>query len=76
MSTKSIKLSEETYRRLVELAGKLQIEYKKPVSIDDAIKYLLKRRISHLAGSWEVNEDELREIKESLRKGWETWKSA
>ncbi len=37
MTTKSIKLSEETYRKLVEIAGKLQAELKKPVSIEDAI---------------------------------------
>lgn len=76
MSTKSIKLSEETYRKLVELAGKLQAEFKKPVSMEDAIKYLLKRKISDLAGSWDVSDEEVREIKESLSKGWKTWKSA
>jgi predicted CopG family antitoxin len=76
MSTKSIKLSEETYRKLVELAGKLQAEFKKPVSMEDAIKYLLKRKIGDLAGSWDVSDEEVREIKESLSKGWKTWKSA
>jgi len=76
MTTKSIKLTEETYRKLVELAGKLQSELKRPVSIEDAIKYLMKRRISDLAGSWEISDDEVREVKESLRKGWRTWKSA
>ncbi|WP_048085916.1 hypothetical protein [Archaeoglobus veneficus] len=74
MATKSIKLSEETYRKLVEIAGKLQAELKKPVSIEDAIKYLMKRKISDLAGSWEVSDEEVREIKELLRKGWEAWK--
>jgi predicted transcriptional regulator len=39
MTTKSIKLSEDTYRRLVEIAGKLQVEYKKPVSIEDARRH-------------------------------------
>ncbi len=76
MSTKSIKLSEETYRELVELAGKLQAEFKKPVSIEEAIKYLLRRKISDLAGSWDVSDEEVRKIKESLSKGWRTWKSA
>ncbi len=75
MTTKSIKLSEGTYRKLVELAGKLQSELKRPVSIEEAIKYLMKRRISDLAGSWEVSEEEAEEIKESLRKGWKAWKS-
>lgn len=75
MSTKSIKLSEETYRRLVELAGKLQADLKRPVSIEEAIKYLMKRRISDLAGSWEISDEEVKEIRESLRKGWRAWKS-
>jgi len=75
MTTKSIKLSEDTYKKLVEIAGKLQVEYKKPVSIEDAIRYLIKRRISDLAGSWEISEEEVREIKKSLKRGWKAWKS-
>jgi predicted CopG family antitoxin len=75
MTTKSIKLSEETYRKLVELAGKLQTELKKPVSIEEAIKYLMKKRISDLAGSWEISEEEVMEIKESLRERWRAWRS-
>jgi len=74
MPTKSIKLSEETYRKLVEIAGKLQAELKKPVSIEDAIKYLMKRRISDLAGSWDISEEEVVEIKASLEEGWKKWK--
>lgn len=76
MTTKSIKVSEETYKRLVELAGKLQAELKKPVSIEDAIRYLMRRKISDLAGSWDVSDEEVREIKESLKRGWSTWKSS
>ncbi|RLI78829.1 hypothetical protein DRP05_05910 [Archaeoglobales archaeon] len=74
MTTKSIKLSEETYKKLVEIAGRLQVELKKPVSIEDAIKYLMKRKISDLAGSWEISDEEVYEIKESLKKGWRAWK--
>ncbi|RLI77800.1 hypothetical protein DRP07_11805 [Archaeoglobales archaeon] len=75
MPTKSIKLTEETYKKLVEIAGKLQSELKKPVSIEDAIKYLLKRRISDLAGSWDVSDEEIHAIKKSLDEGWKTWRS-
>ena len=75
MATKSIKVSEETYRKLVELAGKLQAELKKPVSIEDAIRYLMRRKISDLAGSWDISDEEVKEIKESLRRGGSTWKS-
>ena len=74
MTTKSIKVSEETYKRLVELAGKLQAELKRQVSIEDAIRYLMGRKISDLAGSWDVSDEEVREIKDSLRRG--AWKSS
>ena len=75
MTTKSIKLSEDTYKKLVEIAGKLQAELKKPVSIEDAIKYLMKRRISDLAGSWDLSNDEVQAIKKSLNEGWKAWKA-
>ena len=76
MTTKSIKISEETYKKLVELAGKLQAELKRPISIEDAIRYLMKRKLSDLAGSWDVSDEEVKEIKESLREGWIAWKSS
>ncbi len=75
MSTKSIRLSEKTYRKLVEFAGKLQYELKRPVSIEDAINFLMKRKISDLAGSWEVSDEELKEIMESLGRRWKSWRS-
>ncbi len=76
MVTKSIKLSEDTYRRLVELAGKLQAERGEPVPIEDAIRYLLKREISDLAGSWDVTDEEIEEVMRSLRRGWSTWRGS
>ncbi len=74
MVAKSIKLSEETYRKLVELAGKLQAERGEPVSIEEAIRYLMRREISDLAGSWDVTDEEVEEIKRSLEKGWTAWR--
>lgn len=74
MTTKSIKISEETYKKLVEVAGRLQSELKRSISIEDAIKYLMRRRISDLSGSWDVSDEEAREIKESLRKGRKAWR--
>ncbi len=74
MTTKSIKISEETYKKLVEMAGRLQAELKRSVSIEDAIKYLMRRKISDLSGSWDVSDEEAQEIKEFLRKGWKAWK--
>jgi predicted CopG family antitoxin len=71
---KPIKVSEETYRDLVRLAGKLQMEAGEPVSIESAIKYLLKSRISHLAGSWEMDDEEAEKIFGELREAWKRWK--
>ena len=74
MTTKSIRISHDIYEKLVEIAGKIQMDTKKPASIEDAIKYLLRKKISDLAGSWEIEDDEIKEIKESLEKGWKNWK--
>jgi predicted CopG family antitoxin len=68
MITKSIRISQDVYEKLVEIASKLQMDTKKPASIEDAIKYLLRRKISDLAGSWEIDDNEINEIKESLKK--------
>jgi len=74
MTTKSIRISHDIYEKLVEIAGKIQMDTKKPDSIEDAIKYLLRKKISDLAGSWEIEDNEINEIKESLEKGWKNWK--
>jgi len=52
---KAIKVSKETYSQLNEIAGELQTKLKRPVSIEEAMKYLIKRKekgkkISDLAG--------------------------
>ncbi len=75
---KTVRIDEETYRRLCEQAGELQIALKRSVSMDETIRYLtgsLKtpNKISNLAGSWKVSEKELETIKKGLRKGWKTW---
>ena len=76
---KAIKISEETYAELSAIAGQLQIEKKQPVSIDEAMRYLIRKnkkrkKISDLAGSWKMSESEAEEIKTSIAKAWETWK--
>jgi len=75
---KTVRIDEETYRRLCEQAGELQIALKRPISMDETIRYLtgsLKapNKISDLAGSWKVSEKELETIKKGLREGWKTW---
>jgi predicted CopG family antitoxin len=76
---KAIKISKETYAELSTIAGELQTKKKRPVSIDEAIKYLIRRsrkgkKISDLAGSWTMGDSEAAEIKASIDKAWETWK--
>lgn len=76
---KAIKISKETYAELSAIAGELQIKTKKPVSMDEAMKYLIRRskkgrKISDLAGSWIMSDDEAKEVKESIAKAWKTWK--
>ncbi|NLE05794.1 MAG: hypothetical protein GX638_13480 [Crenarchaeota archaeon] len=76
---KAVKISKETYAQLSAIAGKLQTKKKRPVSIDEAMKYLImrnrkKRKISDLAGSWTMSDTEAQEIKAALDKAWETWK--
>jgi predicted nucleic acid-binding Zn-ribbon protein len=76
---KAIKISKETYAELSSIAGELQVKLKRPVSIEEAMKHLIKRRkkgkkISDLAGSWNVTDKELKEIESSISKAWEKWK--
>ena len=77
---KNVKVSEETYSELSKAAGELQARFKRPVSLDEALRYLLslrKRRrrlkITDLAGSWDMSEEEWIEIKASLERAWKRW---
>ena len=76
---KAIKISKETYAELSELAGELQTRLRRPVSIEEAMRHLLKRRkkgtkISDLAGSWKLTDTEHREIQAAISQAWEKWK--
>lgn len=78
---KTVKISKETYARLSEVAGELQMKLKRPVSLDEAMKYLLSLRgkgvkITDLAGSLDISEEELAEIKASLAEAWRKWSPA
>ena len=76
---KAIKVSKETYAELSAIAGELQVKLKRPVSIEEAMKHLIKRskkgkRITDLAGLWkDVTDEEADEIKASINKAWKTW---
>ncbi len=76
---KSVRVEERTYRRLSQASGRLQAMLGRPVSLDEAIWYLLKGvreegRISDLSGSWDMSESEARETERVLREGWKRWK--
>ena len=75
---KAIKVSKETYAKLCEIAGELQVKLRRPVSIEEAMKDLIKRKekgkkISDLAGSWQMNDAEFTEIKTSINESWQKW---
>jgi len=75
---RTIRVDEETYKRLMEQAGKLQAFLRRSVSLDEAIRYLTEglreqNKISNLAGSWEVSDEEVDKIRKGLAEGWEKW---
>lgn len=75
---KTIKIRVETYEKLNEFAGLLQSRLKRPVSLDEAIQYLLKlsekTKISSLAGTWRMTDEEEKEIISSLKRLWSSWR--
>ena len=72
----SIKISEDNYRVLCSLSGKLREKLHKPVSINEAISFLYKRRkISDLAGVWKMSDKEASEFIADLKEGWNKWKT-
>ena len=77
--SKSIKVSKETYAELSQIAGELQIKLKRPVSMEETIKHLTGRRkkgtkISDLAGSWKISDEEAEEIENYIDKAWKKWR--
>jgi hypothetical protein len=75
---KAIKVSKETYAKLNEIAGELQVKLRRSVSIEEAMKELIKRRekgrkISDLAGSWNMTDAEFKGIKTAIDESWKKW---
>ncbi|MHA1729721.1 MAG: hypothetical protein ACTSWY_13470 [Promethearchaeota archaeon] len=75
MTTKSIRISKNTYEMLVELAGNLQSKTKRKISIEEAIKHLLRKRIGNFSESWEMSDEEYEDLKKKIGKVWKTWQS-
>jgi len=76
---KTVKISKETYAKLSEIAGELQMKLKRPISLDEAVRHLISlgvkgTKITDLAGSWDVSEEELVEIRASLTEAWRRWR--
>ena len=72
----SIKISEENYKILCSISGKLRESLHKPVSINEAISFLYKKRkISDLAGTWKMKKQEAEEFLTELKEGWSKWKT-
>ena len=76
---KTIKISKETYNELCAIAGELQMKLKRPVSLEEAMEHLISLRgkgakITDLAGSWSITDEELREIRASLGEAWKKWR--
>lgn len=76
---RSVRVEDRTYRKLSQASGRLQAMLGRPVSLDEAIWFLLKGareegKISDLAGSWDMSDSEAREVERVLRQGWKHWK--
>jgi len=75
MEAKTIKISPSNYRRLHEVAGELQKETGKPISIDKTLSYVLnKGKLSDFAGSWKMSDKEAEEFMKDTRRMWRRWK--
>ena len=73
---KTIKIRDETYESINVFIGDLVKELKRPVSMDEALRYLLKSRKnkpSKFAGGWKMDEKELEKIKSELKESWKRW---
>ncbi len=77
---KTIKVKEETYRKINALVGILREKEKKPVSMNDAILKALtgvkvaKPKLSDFAGSWKMSDAEAKRLKKEIRDVWKRWK--
>ena len=79
MTTKTVKLSEENYRWLCEVAGNMQAEEKRTVSLDDALRQVKSKvsakqgKFGDLIGSWKMSDKEAKDFMRDLRRDWKKW---
>jgi predicted CopG family antitoxin len=71
----TVKVDENTYVELNRIAGELRAARGRPVSMEEVIKDLLKRRRpSEFIGSWKMSDEEEEAIFKGLRSAWAKWK--
>ena len=73
----TVKVSEQTYKRLNELAGRLRSRLGRPVSVDEVLDLALrekKPRPADFAGTWLMTDEEEKEIERGLKRSWRRWK--
>lgn len=76
MVTKAVKISDDNYKWLCEVAGTLQAKEGSVKTMDDALNYVKKRlksKLSDLAGAWRMTDKEAKEMEKSLKSGWRKW---
>ncbi|MFI5419931.1 MAG: hypothetical protein ACHQ1H_03085 [Nitrososphaerales archaeon] len=74
-----MKISDQTYKKLNELAGELRVQLGRPVSVDEALDFALKqkrkRKPSDYAGTWSMSDEEEKRIfGDDLQRMWKRWK--
>lgn len=73
----TVKVSDRTYKELNEIAGKMRTRLRRPVSVDEAIEFAMRRdrmRPSDYAGALVMTDEELAGISKGMRKFWSSWK--
>ncbi|MCX9083258.1 MAG: hypothetical protein OIN87_00480 [Candidatus Methanoperedens sp.] len=76
MPFKTIKIRDETYENINIFVGELMKELKRPVSIDEALRFLLKskkNKPSQFAGGWKMDDKEYENIRTELKESWKKW---
>ncbi len=79
MNTKTIKISEDNYRWLLEIAAELQKARGKVTTFDDVLCAVKQKRsttqsLLKFAGRWKISDKKVKELEEDNRKLWRTWK--
>ena len=80
MESKTIKISEENYRWLLELTALLERKRGRRVSFDESLNELKKNKVGKnnimdLAGAWkDISDKEWGNIRASLDERWKKWK--